>query len=64
MQRYESDHAPASLPTAKPEEVLGPLVTSLGQKPDQLDGLGAAALGTILYELYRLDVWDEVVPSA
>ncbi|CAE8621780.1 unnamed protein product [Polarella glacialis] len=45
-------------------EVLGPLVTSLGQKPDQLDGLGAAALGTILYELYRLDVWDEVVVKA
>ncbi|CAJ1412533.1 unnamed protein product [Effrenium voratum] len=41
-------------------EVLTPLLESL----DELDGLSVTSLGSILYELYRLDIWDEHVASS
>eukprot|EP00439_Symbiodinium_sp_Y106_P048503 s2023_g6.t1 len=43
--------------------VLGPVLACL-KKPTSMDALGGAALGSLLYELYRLDIWDEEAASA
>ncbi|OLP97996.1 Structure-specific endonuclease subunit SLX1-like [Symbiodinium microadriaticum] len=43
--------------------VLGPVLACL-KKPASMDALGGAALGSLLYELYRLDIWDEAAASA
>ncbi|CAE7243410.1 slx1 [Symbiodinium sp. CCMP2592] len=43
--------------------VLGPVLACL-RKPTSMDALGGAALGSLLYELYRLDIWDEEAASA
>lgn len=41
--------------------ILGPLLESLRSDLSQLDLLDARALGGIIYELYRLDLWDDVL---
>ncbi|CAE7314950.1 slx1 [Symbiodinium natans] len=43
--------------------VLRPVLACL-RKPCSLDTLGGASLGSVLYELYRLDIWDEEATNA
>eukprot|EP00927_Polykrikos_kofoidii_P062631 TRINITY_DN57434_c0_g1_i1.p1 TRINITY_DN57434_c0_g1~~TRINITY_DN57434_c0_g1_i1.p1 ORF type:complete len:620 (-),score=65.32 TRINITY_DN57434_c0_g1_i1:88-1947(-) len=38
-------------------EILGPLLSVVGSRCN-LDTLSGATLGSVLYELYRLDLWD------